>query len=109
MKLGLFDGESFLDLKLIVADVHVTYLAPVNPKTKVRVGVRVVKLGNKSLTFEYELEDGETGQVLTRGETVMVAYDYHNLKSVPISAEWRQAISQFEGIPSGLPEEKSQA
>jgi acyl-CoA thioester hydrolase len=109
MKLGLFDGESFLDLKLIVADVHVTYLAPVHPKTKVRVGVRVAKLGNKSMTFEYQLEDGETGHVLTRGDTVMVAYDYHNQKSIPISPEWRQAISQFEGIPSGLPEEKSQA
>jgi acyl-CoA thioester hydrolase len=102
--LGLFDGESFLDLKLIVADVHVAYLAPIHPNAKVRVGVRVAKLGNKSLVFEYEVEDENNGQTCARGETVMVAFDYHTQKSMPVPADWRIAISHLEGIPSGLPE-----
>jgi len=107
--LGLFDGESFLDLKLIVADVHVAYLAPIQPNAKVRVGVRVAKIGNKSLIFEYEVEDENSGVVCARGETVMVAFDYHSQKSMPVSADWRQVISKFEGIPSGLPEGAAQA
>lgn len=109
MKLGLFDGESFLDLNLIVADVHVTYLAPIHPKTKVRVGVRVTKLGTKSLIFEYSVEDEESGQILAKSDSVMVAYDYHTQKSVQVSPEWRRAISEFDDIPSGLPEETAQA
>jgi acyl-CoA thioester hydrolase len=107
--LGLFDGESFLDLKLIVADVHVSYLASINPKANVQVGVRVSKLGNKSITFEYEVADQNTHEIFARSETVMVAYDYHSQKSIPVSPEWRQAISQFEGIPSGMPEGTTQA
>ncbi|HSV85024.1 MAG TPA: thioesterase family protein [Levilinea sp.] len=102
--LGLFDGASFLDLKIIVADLHVAYLAPIHPNAKVRVGVRVARIGNKSLTLEYEVEDENHGQVCARGETVMVAFDYRSQKSVPVSAEWRKTISEFEGIPSGLPE-----
>jgi acyl-CoA thioester hydrolase len=103
--LGLFDGESFFDLKLIVADVHVAYLAPIHPKANVQVGVRVAKLGNKSVIFEYEVVDRNTGKICARGETVMVAFDYRSQKSVPVSLEWRLAISRFEGIPSGATEE----
>jgi acyl-CoA thioester hydrolase len=102
--LGLFDGASFFDLKLIVADLHVAYLAPIHPNAKVRVGVRTTKIGNKSLTLEYAVEDERHAQVCARGETVMVAFDYHSQKSAPVSAEWRKTISEFEGIPFGLPE-----
>jgi acyl-CoA thioester hydrolase len=95
--LKLWDGESFLDLPVIVADVHVAYLAPIFYDQEIRVGVRVSKIGNKSLTFEYQIEDAVSGQVTTRAETVMVYYDYHTRSSAPVSGEWREKISQFEG------------
>jgi acyl-CoA thioester hydrolase len=96
-KLELWDGKSFFELPLIVADVHVAYLAPVFLGQPVRVGVRVGRIGNKSLTFEYQVEDSSTGQVLARAETVMVAYDYAKHTSVPVPAEWRARIGTFEG------------
>ncbi len=99
MKLGLFDGHSFFDIGLIVADVHIAYLAPMTLTQKVRVGMGVTRIGNKSLTMEYVIEDEETGQMTARGETIMVAYDYHTNRSVPISDEWRRKISEYEGIP----------
>jgi len=94
--LNLWDGESFLDLPVIVADVHVSYLAPIFYGQEIRIGVRVSRIGNKSLTFEYQIEDAGTGQVTTRAETVMVYYDYRTRASAPVSAEWREKISQFE-------------
>ena len=101
IQLGLFDGEDFSNLGLIVADVHISYLAPIKPLEKVRVYMRVVRLGNKSMDLEYTIGNEETGEVKSRAEYVMVTYDYHTNTSVPIWPEWREKISAFEGIPAG--------
>ncbi len=97
VRLELWDGISFLDLPLIVADLHVAYLAPVYYDQLIRLGVGVVRIGNKSLAFEYQIEDVTSGQVTTRAETVMVYYDYRTHSSLPVPPEWRQKISEFEG------------
>ena len=65
---------------------------------KIQVGIGTTRIGNKSLTLEYIIEDQNTGQILAKAETVMVAYDYNTHASQPVSAEWRQKISDFEGI-----------
>jgi acyl-CoA thioester hydrolase len=95
-ELDLFDGEHFLELGLIVADVHVAYLAPIMLTQKIRIGVRVARIGVKSLTFEYLAEDEASAAPLARAETVMVAYDYHAHTSLPVSDAWREKISHFE-------------
>jgi acyl-CoA thioester hydrolase len=96
LKVGLWDGKDFFNLGLIVADLHIAYLAPVLYDQNVRVGVRVSRLGNKSLVFEYVLEDVRSGQALAKCETVMVAYDYHTHQSIPIPDNWRALIKAFE-------------
>ncbi|OJX40492.1 MAG: hypothetical protein BGO78_05720 [Chloroflexi bacterium 44-23] len=97
MHLGLFDGENFFDINLIVADIHITYRASITLKQDVRVWIKTQTIGNKSLTFVYEIRDEKSGQVLSTAESVMVAYDYHQHKTIPVSSEWRQAISKLEG------------
>ena len=98
--LNLFESESYLDLPLIVADIHIVYLAPISLLEKIRVGARVKRLGNKSLVFEFEIFS-ETGEVKARSETVMVAYDYHQKKTVPLADKHRRIIAKFEGIEPG--------
>jgi acyl-CoA thioester hydrolase len=95
--LDLFDGQSFFDLEWIVADVHVAYIAPIKLTQKIRVGVRVSKIGNKSITLEYQIEDEADGCVLTKAETVMVCFDYHKNESKPVPENWRAKITAFEG------------
>jgi acyl-CoA thioester hydrolase len=56
-------------------------------------------MGTKSLDMEYEIQDADTHEVLARGITPMVSYDYTTSSSRPIPADWRKAISMFEGIP----------
>jgi acyl-CoA thioester hydrolase len=97
-KLGLWDGKDFLNLGMIVADVHISYLAPILLNQNVQVGVRVSRLGTKSLTFEYSLEEQDSGKVLAKGETVMVAYDYPTHQSIPLPDDWRAKIRDFEGL-----------
>ena len=97
-QLGLWHSGSFLDIGIILADAHLTFLSAIQFGQPVQVGVRVTRLGNKSLTMEYRLEDGRTGQELASGSTVLVTYDYHSGRTVPLPPEWRETISQFEGL-----------
>jgi acyl-CoA thioester hydrolase len=102
MSLDLFDGENFFDFNMIVADIHISYLAPIKFSQKVRVWIRAERLGRKSLTFVYEIRDEDTRQVLASAETIMVTFDYHQQKSIPVPEKWRSAISQREGVDFSL-------
>jgi len=95
--LELWDGDDFFNLGLIVADVHIAYLAPMFLGQKVRLDLRVARMGRKSLVFEYRLVDSENAKVLAKAESVMVAFDYHAHSSIPLPEDWRQKILAFEG------------
>lgn len=97
-ELGLWDGVSYMDLGLIVADTHVKYLAPIKLDQSIKVGVKVTRIGNKSLTFVYQIEDANIGSVMATAETIMVSYDYKTETTTPVSKKWRERISSFEGV-----------
>lgn len=97
--LGLWTSGSFNDIGIILADAHVTFRSAVQFGQKVRVGVRVSRLGHKSLNMEYRLEDQDTGAELASGSTVLVAYDYRTGRTIPIPENWRRVIAAFENLP----------
>jgi acyl-CoA thioester hydrolase len=101
VELGLWDGKSFLDLGLIIASAQVSFKAPVFLGQKVRVGMRTAKIGNKSLTFEYQIEDEENQEVLATGEVIGVSYNYHTHATQQVPEKWRQAIEKFEDMSMG--------
>jgi len=96
-QLKLWEGGSFLNFGIILADIQITFHKAIQFGDPVRVGVCITRLGNKSMTSEYRLEDGRDESLFATGTSVLVAYDYHAKKSVPIPAPWRKAIMQFEG------------
>jgi acyl-CoA thioester hydrolase len=96
---GLFTtDQSFMEIGIILADVHITYLAPVYYGQNIKVGVHVAKLGNKSMTWEQNVVDADTGKELAKGEVVVVAYNYKEESTISIPQEWREKISQFERL-----------
>ncbi len=98
IRLGLFQkGLSFLDIGMIIADIHILYRAPVLWETPVKVGAAINRLGKKSFTFVQNVVHAETGSVFAEGEVIMVAYDYHKKETVPIPTAWRERIIRFEG------------
>jgi acyl-CoA thioester hydrolase len=98
-QLGLFSEEqSFLDIGVILADIHITFKAPIQWGRKLKVGVRTVEMRNKSLILEQCIVDAETGDVYATGEIVQVAYDYHQGLTILIPDEWREKISSFENM-----------
>jgi len=60
--------------------------------------VHVAKLGNKSMTWEQNIVDADTGRELAKGEVVVVSYDYKQEKTIPIPQEWREKIIEFESL-----------
>ncbi len=97
--LGLFHkDQSFMEIGVIIADIHITYYAPTLWGTPLKAGVRVSKIGNKSLTMEQNLENAETGEVHASGTVIVVAFDYTAQKAISVPQEWREKIKQFEGL-----------
>ncbi len=96
--LDLWDGESFLDLGFILANAQITYRKPIRLGDPVLVGVRVTRLGNKSLTMVYAIENAETCELYASASTVQVAFDYHSKHTFPIPEDWRTRIIEYEGL-----------
>jgi len=95
--LGLWDGKSFFEIGIILAEAQITFRAPILLGQHLQAGVRVSRLGNKSMTMEYILEDMETCQQLASAATVLVTYDYGSGATIPIPDNWRHVIEDFEG------------
>ena len=99
IELGLFTkDQSLMDIGVILADVHITYLASLYFGQNIKVGVHISKLGNKSMTWEQNVVDADTGKELAKGLVIMVAYDYRAEKTILIPQEWREKITEFEGL-----------
>ena len=99
MELGLFTkDQSFMEIGVILADIHITYLAPVYFGQNIKVGVHIVELRNKSMKWEQNILDVESGREIAKGEVIMVTYDYRAGKTISIPQEWREKITQFETV-----------
>jgi len=98
-QLGLWDGKSFLEIGFILARVELDYKEPILMTDQVEVGVRVSRLGNKSLDMEYLIRDSASGRAFAEGKTVQVAYDYQSRKTIPLPKNWRNGIRKFEDLP----------
>ena len=97
IQLGLFTkDQSFLDVGIIVSTAKVTFLSPVYFGQDVRVGVHVSRIGNKSMTMEYQMTDHSDGRELATGSTTLVAFDYREHKTITVPEKWRERIHEFE-------------
>jgi acyl-CoA thioester hydrolase len=97
--LGLFKpGQSFLDINVIMAEAQVTYRASVQYGMPVKVGVRTSKITKKTMTVEQNIVHADTEKVLALGYVILVAFDYHAQKSIPVPDVMRKKISEFEGL-----------
>ena len=98
-QLALFPaGSSFLEIGVILADLQITFHAPIQYEHKVKVGMRATRLGNKSMTFFQNIVNQDTGEEFATSKVILVAYNYHQEQSVPIPEEWRQIISEYDEL-----------
>jgi acyl-CoA thioester hydrolase len=96
--LDLWDGADFDNIGVIMVEQSCTYKSPIAYGQLIHVGVRVVRLGNKSLELTVSIRDRDTDQEMAAGRTVLVAYDYVAEESQPIPERWRETIKAYEDI-----------
>jgi acyl-CoA thioester hydrolase len=96
-ELGLFSrDQSFAEIGVIIADIHIRYLAPVFWGTPIKVGVRTGALGEKSLTVEQCIAGAEAEIMFATGTVVLVAYDYAQHKTMRVPRHWRERIAAYD-------------
>ncbi len=97
-ELGLFrKGQSFFEIGMIIADIHIVFHAPILWGTPIKVGAKITKMGKKSLVVLQNIIHAETGEIYASGEVISVTYDYHTEKTIPIPDKWREKINAYEG------------
>ena len=82
------------DLAFIVAEATVTYLRPALFGDQLDVGVRVNNIGTKSFVMEYGISRRSDGELIARGRTVQVWFNYAAQRSEPVPAHFRAAIER---------------
>ncbi|MHB8808180.1 MAG: acyl-CoA thioesterase [Anaerolineaceae bacterium] len=97
-QLGLWDGKSFLDLGVIIADIHIAYKAPIALEDEIQVALRISHIGNKSMTMENEILNTKDRSLKAQAEVVLVTYDFHSKMTIPVPESWRKKIMEFEGL-----------
>ena len=99
IQLGLFNkDQSFMEVGVIIADIHITYHSTTHYGDDIKVGVKITKVGTKSITVEQCVMDAKTGKLMASGTVVMVTFDYEGLKTISVPEDWRKKISEFEGL-----------
>ena len=93
---GIWDNRSGAKTGMVVAHIDIDYVAPIFLGQSIEVGLRMVRLGNKSMTLAFQIRAREGTQIFARGESVLVVFDDREERSMPIPAEWRNKITQFE-------------
>lgn len=94
--LGLWKGDDFNAIGIIIADQSCSYKIPIRFGQQIEVGVRTAEFGEKSLQMEYLIRDQSDQRELASGRTILVAYDYLAGESISVPDEWKRRIGAFE-------------
>ena len=81
----------------IVATAQARFRRPVTFPDSLYVGVRVSSMTHDRYTMDYRIVSTRQNELVTTGETIVVAYHYGELKKVSVPAEMRSAIERIEG------------
>lgn len=87
-------GLATEDLSFVLAHVEIDYENSVEADDDVRVGIRVSRIGNKSMTTDFRVE--ASGETAATAESVQVVIDEEGTPR-PVPDEWRRKILEYEG------------
>jgi acyl-CoA thioester hydrolase len=85
------------NIDIVVVHAEVDFLSPVFLTDEIEVQTAVSEIGHKSFSLVQCIVETATGKAKCFCKTVMVGFDLKTQVSIPISDEWRAAITAFEG------------
>jgi len=83
------------ELGIVVAELQITFRSPASLGELLEIGVRVPRVGTRSLVFEYELR-GPEDRLVAEATTTHVAFADARARSVPVPVAWRRRIERHE-------------
>ncbi len=92
-KLGLMRPGSF-DFPFILADIQLSYLAPLRLGEKAVVLTRCTHIGNSSFHFEYAILRKSDYETIAVGRSVQVSYDFAAARPTQIPDAMREALEK---------------
>ena len=81
---------------VIMPESHVRYHAEMFLGDQLLIGVRTQQIGRSSFELAYRIE--RAGTLTAEGTTPLVVFDYTARKPRRLPADFRQALSDFEGL-----------
>ncbi|HEX6290675.1 MAG TPA: thioesterase family protein [Herpetosiphonaceae bacterium] len=105
--LQLVGGSGVDDLHFVLAEATVSYLRPVFFGDVLEIGVRVGEIGTKSFVMDYSIQRQSDGELIARGRTVQVWYNYQTQRSQPVPDSFRAAVARDnERLRQSVPQEE---
>ncbi|NOZ71145.1 MAG: acyl-CoA thioesterase [Chloroflexi bacterium] len=81
----------------ILHSISCRYRFPLTYPDRIRVGVRVLELGEDRLTVHHRLLSVQHERIAADGEATIVMFDYRHNRKAAISPSLRAAIARMEG------------
>lgn len=92
----VFNVSDPSDFSFIMAHISCDYLKPIKMNDRAVLQMWVRDIGTKSFSFGYKLVDlSNESIVFATGESVQVCYDYKLEKSIPVSEEMKERMSEY--------------
>ena len=88
-------GSDALEELGIVADVKIAYRSPAFLGETLAIGIRVGRIGTKSLEFQFEVR-GPDDRLIAEGSSAHVTFDYATREPIPVPDQWRRRIEAYE-------------
>lgn len=86
-----------LGVDTVLARTTMEFRSPAKFDDVLEVHTRVSRVGNTSLTFEFETYPQEKDRLIGTATSLYVCVDPKTLKSTPVPDLLRQRVSEFEG------------
>ena len=85
-------------LDIVIANVDCDFLAPTYYTEAITVKTQITQVREKSFHVLQAMVNEATGEVKAVCRTVMVGFDPSTGTSMPLSKEWKDAITEYEGL-----------
>ncbi|MEO5509339.1 MAG: thioesterase family protein [Longimicrobiales bacterium] len=83
------------EIDYVIGEVRIRYHERIMYPGSVRVGVRVSRIGGKSIAMEFQIRS-ETDVLLVSGETAQIMFDFTAGTSAPVTDDLRSRLETYE-------------